>query len=98
MRLPPSARLAAARPHSRPQPDFPESDGLPTPEGKGLLGALRYYGLDTIGSKQKDAMRDRIMRGWPFTPEEQRLILEYCASDVDALCRLLPRILAEIDP
>ena len=43
-------------------------------------------------------MRDRIMRGWPFTPEEQRLILEYCASDVDALCRLLPRILAEINP
>jgi DNA polymerase I len=74
------------------------TNGLSTPEGKGLLGALRYYGLDAIGSKQKDAMRDRIMRGWPFTPEEQRLILEYCASDVDALCRLLPRILAEIDP
>ena len=42
-------------------------------------------------------MRNRIMHGWPFTPEEQRLILEYCASDVDALCRLLPRILAEIE-
>ena len=23
--------------------------------------------------KQKDAMRDRIMRGWPFTPEERRV-------------------------
>jgi len=42
-------------------------------------------------------MRDRIMRGWPFTPEEQRLILEYCTSDVDALCRLFPRILEEIE-
>ena len=54
--------------------------------------------VHAIGAKQKDAMRDRIMRGWPFTPEEQRLILEYCTSDVDALCRLLPRILAEINP
>ena len=68
------------------------------PKARACSALLRYYGLDAIGSKQKDAMRDRIMRGWPFTPEEQRLILEYCTSDVDALCRLLPRILAEIDP
>ena len=38
------------------------TNGLSTPEGKGLLGALRYYGLDAIGTKQKDAMRDRIMQ------------------------------------
>jgi DNA polymerase-1 len=74
------------------------TNGLVVPEGKGLLGALRYYGLDAIGTKQKDAMRDRIARGWPFTPEEQRQILDYCTSDVDALCRLLPRILMEIGP
>jgi DNA polymerase I len=72
------------------------TNGLSTPEGKGLLGALRYYGLDTIGTKLKDDMRARIIQGWPFTPEEQRRILEYCSSDVDALCRLLPRILLEI--
>ena len=73
------------------------TNGRSTPEGKGLLGALRYYGLDTIGTKQKDAMRDRIMRGWPFTPEEQRADPARTApSDVDALCRLLPRILPEI--
>ena len=26
-------------------------------------------------------MRDRIMRGWPFTPEEREAILVYCAED-----------------
>jgi DNA polymerase-1 len=74
------------------------TNGLKTPAGRGLLGALRYYGLDAISTKKKDAMRDRIMQGWPFTPEEQQKILDYCTSDVDALCRLLPRILMEISP
>jgi hypothetical protein len=70
-------------------------NGRSVPEGKGLLGALRYYGLDTISPKQKDTMRDRIMQGWPFTDEEWVQILAYCISDVDALERLLPCILAE---
>jgi hypothetical protein len=48
------------------------TNGRVTPEGKGLVGALRYYGLDTLGAKHKDEMRARIMQGWPFTPEEQR--------------------------
>jgi DNA polymerase-1 len=74
------------------------TNGLSTPEGKSLLGALRYYGFDAISAKKKDAMRERIMQDWPFTPEEERQILDYCTSDVDALCRLLPRILMEINP
>lgn len=73
------------------------TNGRSTPEGKGLLGALRYYGLDAIGSKQKDAMQRRVMKGWPFTPEEREQILRYCYSDVDALVRLLPKILPDID-
>ena len=68
------------------------TNGRWTPEGKGLLGALRYYGLDTIGTKQKDAARDRIMRGWPFTPEEREWILTYCLSDVER--SVLPRCFA----
>ena len=56
------------------------TNGRSTPEGKGLLGALRYFGLDTIGAKQKDAMQKRIMQGWPFTPAEREQILTYCRS------------------
>jgi hypothetical protein len=71
------------------------TNGRSTPEGKGLVGALRYYGLDTIGAKKKDAMQKRVMQGWPFATDEFRGILDYCGSDVDALRRLLPTILAE---
>jgi Phage Terminase len=73
------------------------TNGLPTPEGKGLLGALRYYGFSNIDQKHKDAMRDRIMRGWPFTIEEQQKILRYCTGDVDDLARLLPKLMADPD-
>ena len=72
-------------------------NGRTVPEGKGLLGALRYYGLDTISTKQKDAMQKRVMAGWPFSPEERQQILRYCESDVDALCRLLLKILPDIN-
>jgi hypothetical protein len=70
-------------------------NGRTTPEGKGLIGALRYYGLDSIGAKRKDLMRERIIKGWPFTPEEQQEILDYCYSDIDALLRLLSQILSD---
>ena len=73
------------------------TNGCLTPEGKGLIGALRWYGLDALDSKKKDAMRDRIIQGWPFTPEEQQQILTHCHGDVDSLLRLLPEILADPD-
>jgi hypothetical protein len=73
------------------------TNGRYTPEGKGLLGALRYFGLDTISTKHKEAMQKRVMAGWPFAPEEREQILTYCVSDIDALALLLPFILKEID-
>ena len=42
-------------------------------------------------------MRQRIMQGWPFTPEEREQILKYCMSDVDSMVRVLPRILSDIE-
>lgn len=71
------------------------TNGRFTPEGKGLLGALRYFGLDAIGTKQKDAMQKRIMQGWPFTQAEREQILAYCESDVDALERLLAQLIPD---
>jgi DNA polymerase I len=64
---------------------------------KGLIGALRYYGIETIGAKYKDAMHKRIIEGWPFTEAEMTKIVEYCESDVIALERLLPKMLPSID-
>jgi DNA polymerase-1 len=73
------------------------TNGRSTPEGKGLLGALRYFGLNAISSKHKEAMQKRVMQGWPFTPEEREQILRYCANDIDALARLLPMMLKELN-
>jgi DNA polymerase-1 len=72
------------------------TNGRLTPEGKGLLGALRYFGFSNTDQKLKDAMHARIMLGWPFTPKEREKILAYCAGDVDDLLRLLERMLPEI--
>jgi DNA polymerase I len=72
-------------------------NGRTVPAGKGLLGALAYYGLDSISNKRKDDLRNRIMKGWPFSAEERREILLYAASDADAMVRLLPKMLPDID-
>ena len=73
------------------------TNGIPTASGAGLLGALAYYGLDSIGTVEKDEMRDLILRGGPWTDAEREAILDYCESDVEALARLLPAMLPKID-
>jgi DNA polymerase I len=73
------------------------TNGLPTPAGSSLLGALAYFGLDGIGATEKKAIQTAIGTGtWrgQYTPEE---ILDYCESDVLALARLLPVMLPDID-
>jgi DNA polymerase I len=65
-------------------------------EGKGLVGALRHFNLDTVGGKYKEAMRARILQGRPFNPEEITQILEYCMSDVIGLPALTERLLGRL--
>ncbi len=60
--------------------------------GAGLLGALVHFGEGAIAAQDKEAMRELALRGGPWTPDEQRALLDYCQSDVDALKRLLPRM------
>jgi DNA polymerase I len=60
---------------------------------KDLLGAMITYHLDQNSAGVKDAMRDLVLRGGPFSWEERKSILEYCASDVEALVKLLPQML-----
>ena len=51
------------------------TNGLPTPAGAGLIGALTYFGLDAIGAVEKDEMRALILRGGPWSAEEREEIL-----------------------
>ncbi len=72
-------------------------NGLPTPAGATLLGALTYFGLDGMSATEKKELQEAIGNGtWKgrFTPEE---ILDYCESDVFALERLLFAMLSRID-
>src|SRR4051812_5270843 len=73
------------------------TNGLPTPSGSGLLGALAYHGLDGIGAVEKEEMRALVMGGGPWSAAERADILDYCAGDVRALAGLLPAMLPDID-
>jgi hypothetical protein len=70
---------------------------VPVPAGKGLVGALTYFGLDAIGAQEKNAMRDLALRGPPWTDAERVDLTEYCAGDTVALERLLPAMLPRIN-
>jgi DNA polymerase-1 len=71
--------------------------GLPVPNGRGLLGALAYFGLPALESAAKDENRALAMRGGPYTAVEQEALLDYCETDVVALEHLLPALLPYLD-
>jgi DNA polymerase I-like protein with 3'-5' exonuclease and polymerase domains len=71
------------------------NDGAAHP--KKLYNALEYFGGSTIGSAEKVEMQNLAIRGGPFTGEEKRQLIEYCASDVYALERLLPLMAPHLD-
>jgi hypothetical protein len=72
------------------------TNGLKTPSGAGLKGALIYFGLP-VGVFDKDSMRAMIVGGGPWGESDRRLILDYCTQDVASLARLLPVMLPRID-
>ena len=73
------------------------TNGSRLPCGSGLLGALAYFGLPSIEAAEKDSMRQLAERGGPWTQEERDALLDYCASDVESLQRLLPAMEPHLD-
>jgi DNA polymerase-1 len=61
------------------------------------LGFCRWLGIDAGDVAIKDAMRDRIMRGWPFSPEQKAEIIKYAVSDVDVTRLLFDRVEPHLD-
>jgi hypothetical protein len=74
-----------------------QTNGLPTPCGRSLLGALKAHGIEAMSKAEKGEMRGRILAGGPYSPEDRAAILDYCQGDVDALARLLPAMLPQLD-
>ena len=58
------------------------TNGLATPAGAGLLGALDLFGLDTIGAAEKEAMRELVCAAGRGRERAAPAILDYCESDV----------------
>lgn len=67
------------------------------PGGRSLLGAMKFFGLDSIAPEHKEEMRTLALRGGPYNYHERSSLLDYCQSDVDALLSLLKIMLPEID-
>jgi hypothetical protein len=72
------------------------TSGLKPAAGKGLLGALSFFGIDGLAVVEKDSMRKLAIEGGPFTDGDKDALLTYCMSDVDALAKLLPAMLPHI--
>jgi hypothetical protein len=73
------------------------TNGLATPAGASLVGALAYFGIDHLAATEKRALQQAIGTGtWrgQFTSEE---VLDYCESDVVALARLLSAMWPKLD-
>jgi hypothetical protein len=64
---------------------------------RSLLGFCEAFGIPAGDAAVKDAIRKRIMKGRPFTPEEEKQIKRYGGGDVDDLNALLVRVLSYLD-
>ena len=70
-----------------------QTNGLSLPCGNGLLGAAAYFGVPTMSAEDKDGLRELAQQG-SWTDDERRALLDYCATDVEVLARVLPHIVA----
>ena len=62
--------------------------------GRGLVGALKYINLSSIGAEEKDQMRRLILSRGPWSQKQKIDILDYCQTDVDVLVPLLEAMVA----
>src|SRR4030095_9985824 len=74
-------------------PEFRNATNGLTLKKPNLLFALTHFGIPSIAEQEKERWREVAIRGAPFSPEERSGLLEYCASDVLPLPRLLNAML-----
>jgi DNA polymerase I-like protein with 3'-5' exonuclease and polymerase domains len=58
---------------------------------------MAWHRLDALEGAQKKSLQELAARGGPWSQAEREALLNYCESDVDALGRLLPAMLPELD-
>ena len=70
--------------------------GYTTRSGYGLLAAADAFGVTTMDTNHKTDMRELIMSGGPWSPEQQNDILKYCAHDVTITTKLFRQMWPKI--
>lgn len=61
-----------------------------------LIAAAHHYGIDTMAAVHKEAMRDLILSGGPWSATEKTDILHYCAEDVRITGELFRALLPQL--
>ena len=62
-----------------------------------LLEVLQDNGLPGMSDARKEAMRERVVAGPPYSVEEQKEIMSYCSEDAESLVYLLERSRLRLD-
>ena len=70
--------------------------GYTTRSGYGLLAAADAFGVTTMDTNHKTDMRELIISGGPWSPEQQNDILKYCAHDVTITTNLFRQMWPKI--
>jgi hypothetical protein len=73
------------------------TNGRELSDGRSLLGAVSFFGLDAITAAEKTAMQQLAIRGAPFTLQERNDLIDYCETDVVALEKLLAKMAPRIN-
>jgi hypothetical protein len=60
--------------------------------GNGLIDVCRHFGIDAADPLDKEAHRDQVLHGGPWTPESRHKILDYCERDVVMTADLWSRL------
>ena len=73
------------------------TNGKDVRHGNGLVGAMMHFGLITRSAEEKECMRVLILSTGPWAENEKQSILDYCASYIQSLAKLLPAMDAFLD-
>lgn len=65
--------------------------------GRDLFGAMAAFGLSGGSTAHKAEMRRLASTGGPFSEEDRRNLLDYCARDVEGAVQLYHKMLPRID-
>jgi DNA polymerase-1 len=81
-------KIVTTKPKKHPKEDGQEK------VGDGLVSACLNLLDVNIDSEHKTRMRDLILSKGPYTPDQQKQILDYCESDVSYLYAILKKIVS----